>query len=224
MSDTKELIQKPNNKLTPKSFVNTVVHEYRGITWTSDMGLSIKLGKTNSYVSGNLKKGKSYEQIIDYCLDKSKTYRGVTWISHKDLCEKLGKNDSYVYVNLKKGKSYEQIIDYCLDYIPPTQRTQRTYRGISWTSNRNLSKKLGKAQSYVYVNLKMGKSYEDIIDYVLDNPASGPKTYRDITWTSNMDLSRKLGMNNSYVSGNIKKGKSYEQIIDYVLDNSKKSI
>ena len=42
------------------------------------------------------------------------------------------------------------------------------YRGIQWKDKRNLSKKLHKCESYVSGCLNQGKTYEEIIDYVLD--------------------------------------------------------
>lgn len=42
------------------------------------------------------------------------------------------------------------------------------YRGIVWSNATDLSTKLGKARSYVAQYIRDGRSYEEIIDHVLD--------------------------------------------------------
>ena len=80
-------------------------------------------------------------------------------------------------------------------------------------------------RSYVRAHKMLGETYEQIIDYILDNKNKNMKhEYRGIIWKSDADLSRKLGMGNGYVNKNIKLGKTYEQIIDYILDKKEISI
>ena len=204
-------------------------HTYRGITWTSDRDLSRKLGKGSAYVNRKYRNGKSYEQIIDEVLNGCihprlsnpsgiHVYRGITWNNDRELSRKFGMNQNYVYQNRKRGKSYEQIIDEVLNgCIHPRLSNPSSiheYRGITWTSDRELSRKLGKCSTYVFqCRNYFFKTHEQIIDNVLDNKHK----YRGITWTSDRDLSRKLGKTAWYVGYHLHKGKSYEQIIDEVM-------
>ena len=207
--------------------------EYRGITWASDTDLSIKLGMSKSYVCQCLNKGKTYKEIIDDVLDgKAKKiknreggeYRGIIWVNDSDLSRKLGRGGEYVHRSLKKGKTYKEIIDDVLDgKVKKIKKIEGgEYRGITWTSNTDLSRKLGMRAGYVRECLNRGKTHEKIIDYVLDNKLK--KEYRNITWYSHKDLSIKLGMGDGYVYECLKKGKTYEDIIDYVLDGKVKKI
>ena len=88
---------------------------YRNIDWDNKRDLSRKLHKCDSYISGCLKRGKSYEEVIDEALDSNFEYRGIEWTSNSDLSEKLYKCNSYVAYCLNQGKSYEEIIDKVLD-------------------------------------------------------------------------------------------------------------
>jgi hypothetical protein len=197
------------------------IHEYRGITWRTNIELSKKLGKCSEYVSDRINHaGKSYEEIIDYCLDNPvqgpRTYRGITWTNNIDLSKKLGKSTNYVSIYKRKGMTCEDLID---RYLENHAQGPRTYRGITWSTNKELSKKLGRYDGYVYQSLSKGKSYEEIIDYCLDNPVQGPRTYRGITWSTNVELANQIGIRSSLISAYCCKGKSYEEIIDYCLDN-----
>lgn len=89
--------------------------EYRGIQWKDKRDLSKKLHKCESYVSGCLRRGDTYEIIIDTMLDSYSEYRGIEWSSNSELSEKLYKSSSYVSSCLNQGKTYEEIIDYVLD-------------------------------------------------------------------------------------------------------------
>lgn len=52
------------------------------------------------------------------------------------------------------------------------------YRDIVWENDVDLSRKLGKFESHVYLHKKRGESYKTIIDNILD-----PKfSYREIGW------------------------------------------
>ena len=90
-----------------------------------------------------------------------------------------------------------------------------SYRGIGWNNDRELSRKLNRGDSYVREKRIIGKTYEEIIDGVLD------KQYRGISWYSDSDLSKQLGKSDPYVKRHIAHGESREQIIDYILDNKK---
>ena len=90
------------------------------------------------------------------------------------------------------------------------------YKGITWHSDRELSKKLRKNHKYVCYHLKHGKTYEEIIDMAITY-----KSYKGINWTSDNQLSLALGMSRGYVSKQLKLGKSYKQIIDHVLNKKK---
>lgn len=93
--------------------------------------------------------------------------------------------------------------------------TVHTYRGITWTSNNELSKILGKSSGYVSERISKGITYEEIIDKHLNF-----NEYRGIQWRTDDELSRKLGKNRAYVNHAIKTGKTYEEIIDYVLSRN----
>ena len=137
--------------------------EYRGITWESDSKLSDLLGKSRSYVYQQLKKGKTYYQIIDDVLATKNHYRGFEWSKkngHSELSRKLGKSRSYVNTCLKKQgyKTVEEIIDHVLD--KPYE-----YKGIKWSSDYELDDLLGKYKGYVNHCKNFRKiSYKSIID------------------------------------------------------------
>ena len=151
-------------------------------------------------------------------MNNKKTYRGITWENDRELSRKLGKWNNFVLYHKNRGhKTYEQIIDMVLDNKDkPKRNIIRTYNGITWRSDRDLSLKLGKSESYVNYYKTLGKTYEEIIDIALDN--SKIKTYRDVTWKSDRDLSFALNKSASYVSYYKSIGMNYEEIIDMVLD------
>jgi len=98
-----------------------------------------------------------------------------------------------------------------------------SYRGITWISDYDLSRKLGKKNTYVFCRKSKGLSYEQIIDRILDSKPKEERSYRGITWINGKDLSRKLFKSDSYVNMHKRKGLSYEQIIDQVLDGKYKT-
>ena len=108
-------------------------------------------------------------------------------------------SSSYKYINL-------------LNYLTDTLHE---YRGITWKSDSDLSKKLGKCVAYVHSKRKVGYTYEQIIDEVLD---AKPQLYRGIEWNNDEDLSKKLNRSSNYVYSKLKVGYTYEQIIDEVLN------
>ena len=130
--------------------------EYRGITWDTDKDLSRKLGKPDYYIYNRRQNGKTYEEIIDEVLDNDDTvinsYRGITWSSKRELSKKLGKNEAYIYYHINNmGESYKKIIDNVLDN---EDTVINSYRGITWSSRKELSKKLGKSETYIHYNIK----------------------------------------------------------------------
>lgn len=139
--------------------------EYRGIKWSNNKNLAKKLGKSESFVRKMRDTGKTYEEIIDHVLDKTKSYKGFTWETNKELSHKLGKSEGYVKRLLNEGKTHEEIIDFVLN--KEENKVIHEYKGIKWDSNRSLSKALGKYDSYVSYYSNKGKTYEEIIDEVL---------------------------------------------------------
>ena len=91
------------------------------------------------------------------------------------------------------------------------------YKGIKWKSDADLSRKLGKCRQYVNQNKKLGKTYKQIIDSVLNF-----HEYRGIRWKNDSDLSIKLGRCRQYVNTYKRRGDTCEQIIDRCLANKKK--
>ena len=87
------------------------------------------------------------------------------------------------------------------------------YRGIKWTNNKSLSRKLGKSESFVRKLRDGGTSYEEIIDSVLDKT----KSYKGISWMTGEELSKKLGVSAGYVKRSLQEGKTCEEIIDEYL-------
>ena len=144
-----------------------------------------------------------------------KEYRGITWVSNNDLAKKLGVSHASVNYHRSKGKTHAEIIDYYTK--PDSAKEAGNYRGISWTSDRDLSRKLGKSSSFVWSHLQTGKTREEIIDTILNTI----KEYKGISWTSDRDLSRKLDKPLYFVNSWHHRGKSYEEIIDMVLDKVK---
>ena len=64
--------------------------------------------------------------------------------------------------------TYEKMIEELTEMDKNHESNTNTYRGITWNNAADLSKKLGKVQSYVAKYIRDGRSYEEIIDHVLD--------------------------------------------------------
>jgi cytochrome c-type biogenesis protein CcmH/NrfF len=77
-------------------------------------------------------------------------------------------SESYVGTHLKRGKTHEEIIDYVLDEFKPIPIQEKEYRGITWRSDSELCRKLGKRKEFIISHMRKGKTYEQIIDYVLN--------------------------------------------------------
>jgi superfamily II DNA or RNA helicase len=160
-------------------------------------------------------------KIKPLCIDIPSAVNKVIYNTIKELADN---NTSEENGNSSNERSIKSIIDveassykyinFTTDILGSLFNEEREYRGIIWNSDRDLSIKLGKNNNYVYKCKYKGKSYEEIIDEVLDKII----TYRGIAWGSNIELSRKLGKHENYVYACRSKGKSYEEIIDEVLD------
>ena len=116
---------------------------------------------------------RSYEEIIDRVLDPYVyEYRGIGWKNDRDLSLKLNKCGSYVGHYIRMGLTHEQLIDRFLDTHHENKKTVRisgSYRNITWSNDRDLSRKLGKYCDYVYVTCKRHNvTREQLIDCVLD--------------------------------------------------------
>ena len=207
--------------------------EYRGLKWKNITGLANQLDIALETVKKYREKGWTYEQIIDYVLDgnvkqngyEPMEYRGLTWTSDTELSKLLNISITLVGYHRRKGWTYEQIIDYVLDgNVKQHGYEPMEYRGLTWTSDTELSRLLGKAKSFVKRHRIKGHTYEQIIDYVLDGNVRQhgyePMEYHGLTWTSDMELSRLLGISSSLVKYYREKGWTYDQIIDYVLDGN----
>jgi len=104
-------------------------------------------------------------------------------------------------------------------------KSKHSYRGISWESDTDLSKKLGKGYSYVAYHTKKGMTHDEIIDKVLDGDTNqNGHTYRAITWKNDADLCRVLNKGHNFVHHYIKNGMTHEEIIDMVLDGEPEAL
>ena len=198
--------------------------EYRGITWSNNKELSEKLGRFPDYVSWQRRRYyKSYNEIIDQAINDGlgslREYRGITWFNDKELSKKLGKPMDYLYYHFRHNRTYEDIIDRVLDALE--QKKIKEYRGIKWSTDKDLSRKLNKGDEYVVKKIRDGQSYEEIIDYALYTAEYAGK-YRGIKWSSDKELSKKLNQSSSYVRYKRRHKISYEDIIDEILDNTNK--
>ena len=89
-------------------------------------------------------------------------YKGIKWSNCKNLAKKLGLPESKIKAMKSAGKTYEEIIDSAMG--KNKNKKEVSYKGISWSSNRDLSKKLGRYPSFVAYRLSKGETYEEIID------------------------------------------------------------
>ena len=127
----------------------------------------------------------------------------------------------------KKQKSIKSIIDIeassyrYIDLIANLCGYTKEYRGIAWKNDSDLSKKLGKCNSYVHIKIKQGYTYEQIIDQILDI-TSKKYSYRGYEWDTDVELSRLIGKRRKYVCDRKHAGCMYKQIIDEVLDGPRK--
>ena len=118
--------------------------------------------------------GKSVEDCVDFVINSSKihTYRDIEWRTLNELSTKLGETSAsniYRWVKLHPGKIHEYI-----DKVLDRPKRKGSYRGIEWKDYRDLSKKLGKSQTYVgvWVNRNPDKSLTDLIDQILGEKES----------------------------------------------------
>ena len=206
--------------------INGKTRSYRGYAWTSNLDLSHKLGIGSSTIYRRLKKGETYEEIIDWALGLNKqwpkTILGYTFKNDEDLSKQLGRCTSYVGSHLTKGETYEQIINKALKYKESYQT--RTISGIKFSSNKELADKLNISMSLLCSRLNSGSSYEEIIERykgrekVIDK---WPKTILGYTFKSDKDLSIQLDRHAGYVCRLKGQGKTYEEIITNALSRRK---
>lgn len=152
---------------------------YRGYTWNSLRDLSMKLGKSKTYVRVwlNNNEGKKVTDCIDSYLDNVQTYRGYSWRSILDLERQLGVSESTIYNWLRRHT--DKTVH---DYIDNFEDCYKEYKGYLWINGRDLSVVLGKNKDYVRAWLKQhpGKTYEDCIDYVIERKSK--KTNKEVYW------------------------------------------
>lgn len=142
---------------------------------------------------------------------KINSYRGITWKSDRELSLKLGRVCNFVNYHKNKGRSYQEIINMVLDGKSNTKcKETRSYRGVTWNNDADLSKKINRSPAFVNMYIHRGKTYEQIIDMVLFKQ----KNYKGISWKSDRELSLKLHKSASYIYKCKRAGKTYEDIID----------
>jgi hypothetical protein len=144
---------------------------YRGISWSSDKMLSKALGKANGTVNVALNRypDLTHENIIDSTLKRILP---------------LNRLYNMLPTKYKIGDQYDSIMHYYSDnpaflenYISEGKVVQRLkeelnqYRGIRWTSIRNLENNLGRSRNYVSLCSKRHgfSCLEQVVDFVLRN-------------------------------------------------------
>ena len=195
------------------------IKEYRGITWKTNVELSIKLNKSPSYVKSKLKQGFTHKEIIDSELDKYNTYRGYTYKDQVDLSRQLGCNDSYVCRLIRRGKynSCEEIIDAkCDGKLDPKFKIE--YNGTVITSVNKLAQIVNSTFAIVDGLLKNGYTAEDILKEFIDNGSIkyiNAKEYGGIRYLNTVDLSKQINVKPARIR-HLKRvhGFTEEQIID----------
>ena len=128
----------------------------------------------------------------------------------KEISALLGRHKDYVITSLSRGDSPDDIVK---------KATPRHECGITFHSDAELSKILGRNSRFVGSQKKKGLSYKQIIEYSknLDSPPI-IGSYRGFSWTSGHDLSRQLGHDRGYVTL-MKRARGYgpEDLIDMHL-------
>ena len=206
---------------TIKPLVIDITHSIYNITpATINKILDKPLGRSNKSLRSIIDvKSSSYKyiELIQTLHDmlQVKKYRGFVWRTDAELSRKLGRNKFYVYnQKSKNNKSYEEIIDEIID-------PKYSYRGLQWNTQSELAKLLNVCQATIRRYYRQYKSYNKVVDYILDELNKGKETkeYRGIIWSSDTELSRNINKSSSYIISRINNGMSYEEIIDEVLDN-----
>lgn len=164
------LIRHP--EMTIESVIDRVLgKEYRGIIWHNHVELSEALGLNKTYASAWFKRhpNKTENEFIDYILGKE--YKGFTWRNKHQLSLALGEeNASNVYRYFKENpeKTEEDYIDYKLSKGYP-QKKKSFYKGITWSTKRDLSRQFGKCETYAgtWLCRNKDKTIYDLIDILL---------------------------------------------------------
>ena len=166
-------------EMTVESVIDRVLgKEYRGIKWHNHVELSEALDLDKTYAHAWLKRhpDKSENDFIDYILGKG--YKGFTWRNPHQLSIVLGEgNSSNIYRYLKKhpDKSEEDYIDYKLAKGEIGKiECPFSYRGITWTTKRDLSRQFGKCETYAgtWMFRNKDKTIHDLIDILLEEKES----------------------------------------------------
>ena len=241
-------------ELTYEEYINLEEkHEYRGIIYSTMSDLSRKLGKGDNACARWMRhhEGRTPNDYIDYCLGELTyeeyvangyssyhEYRGITYSGMLDLSGKLGKGTMGCtqWIRHHEGKTPDDYIDFCLgdltyeEYIANGYSSYHEYRGITYSTMSDLSRKLGKGAMGCpqWIRRCEGRTPNDYIDYCLGeltyeeyvaNGYSSYHEYRGITYSGMLDLSRKLGSGKNACAGWIKRceGRTLDDYIDYRL-------
>lgn len=141
--------------------------EYKGIRWCSLSELGEKLGVSRSTVAHWLLRhpGKTVFNYIDE--SAVKTYKGITWRNKNQLAIALGIPNGTIYNVFKEHPELTE--ESYIDYILSKKPHNGSYRGITWNDYRDLSRQLGKGQTYVgtWVCRNKDKPINDLIDSIL---------------------------------------------------------
>ena len=160
---------------TIESIIDRVLgKEYRGIKWHNHVELSKALGLDRTTVSAWLNRhpDKSETDFIDHVLGKE--YKGFAWRNVHQLSIELGeRNSSNIYRYLKEhpDKSEEDYIDYKLTKGEIGKiEYPFSYRGITWTTKRDLSRQFGKCETYAgtWMFRNKDRTIHDLIDILLE--------------------------------------------------------
>lgn len=216
-------------------YVLDKIEVYRGLSLESYNHIfnALNIQRTYGYNILNENNISDKKQFVDYALDILKlsvdsnkaiftqndalvftpiNYRGISAQTGRELSIKLGHSPSW-YSNASKGGLVkpEELIDEYLDsqYIV-------NYKGYKACNKRELSILLGRDKSYVGIIVKRypEMSYEDIIDYALENPVTKK---RDVVYLDNgMTIglaARDIGCSNKYIENRVREGiLSFEEI------------
>ena len=233
-------------------FIANIRHEYRGIIYSNNSDLSRKLGKdiNTCRVWIRTNNGKTPNDYIDFCLGDLTyeeyvangyiggcKYRGIIYPTLPDLSRKLGRTESACRLWIvNNGKTPNDYIDFCLgdltyeEYVANGYIGGYKYRGIIYSNNSDLSRKLGRADSRCdnYIRIDNGKTPNDFIDYCLGDltydeyVANGyicGYKYRGIIYSNKKDLSIKLGNHGNVCTAWLRRNnsKNPNDFIDHCL-------
>lgn len=206
-----------------------VIHEYRGVRWTSLYSLSVALGVTNHAVYGWLQRhpGKCCEDYIDYRLGDGECsaggrrilneYRGVQWNSIKELVRNFGYNDSDFYDFKRKhpNGTEEDYIDFNLDERKGQyDRNSGCSRGLCYRSIRQFSIKLiGKPDTLIQRSIRLSKPVEEIAMCYWERYKS--QGYKGVSFSNLYELADHFSVTVDYINDWLDENKaSIQNFID----------